>query len=77
MMEKGSIKLDDGMNKFNRKGIKKLNNLYEDDIKEVLDRLDAVIEVGKDYKNFSGLNKGMDGEVKFIIETEAVEKEDE
>lgn len=76
-LAKGSIKLDDGMNKFNRKGIKKLNNLYEDDIKEVLDRLDAVIEVGKDYKNFSGLNKGMDGEVKFIIETEAVEKEDE
>lgn len=75
-LSSGAIELDDGMNKFNRKGIIKLNSLYEDDIKEVLDRLDAVIDAGKAYKNFSGLNKGMDGEVKFIIETEAVEKED-
>ena len=37
---------------------------------------DAVLDAGKDYKSFSGLGTDMDGEVKFIIETKAVEKED-
>lgn len=73
----GADKLDDGMNEFNRKGIVKLNNIYEDDVQGILDRLDAIIEAGKEYKSFSGLGAGMDGEVKFIIETEAVEKEDQ
>lgn len=73
----GSEKLASGADEFNTKGIKKLNDIYEDDVKALLDRLDAVTEAGKDYKSFSGISKGMDGEVKFVIETEAVEKEDE
>lgn len=73
----GSEKLASGADEFNEKGMKKLNDIYEDDVKTLLDRLDAVTEAGKDYKSFSGISKGMDGEVKFVIETEAVEKEDE
>lgn len=72
----GAGELDDGMSKFNRKGIKKINNLYEDDVQNALDRLDAIIKAGKEYKSFSGLQSSMDGEVKFVIETEPVKKED-
>lgn len=72
----GSEELDSGMEEFNRKGVNKLNNIYEDDVKSILDRLDAIIEAGKQYKSFSGLGAGMDGEVKFIIETDAVKKEE-
>ena len=72
----GAGDLDDGMDEFNRKGIKKINNLYEDDVQDALDRLDAIIKAGKEYKSFSGLKRGMDGEVKFVIETDPVKKED-
>lgn len=73
----GAKELDDGMNEFNADGIEKLNRIYEEDLQNVLDRLDAVLQAGRDYKNFSGLGAGMDGEVKFIIETEAVKKEEQ
>ena len=55
---------------------KKINDTYEDDVKGLIDRLKAVCEVGKDYKSFSGLHGSMNGEVKFVIETAAIEKED-
>ena len=55
---------------------KKINDTYEDYVKGLIDRLKAVCEVGKDYKSFSGLHGSMNGEVKFVIETAAIEKED-
>lgn len=72
-LENGSSQLAEGMVEFNNKGIRKLENTYEEDFKTVLDRLDAVLAAGRDYKSFSGLGKAMDGEVKFIIETESVD----
>ncbi len=75
-LSSGSTTLAKGMAEFNDEGIDKLNNVYEDDFKGFLNRLKAVCEVGKDYRSFSGIHDSMDGEVKFIIETEAIEKED-
>lgn len=72
----GSQTLAEGMSEFNDEGIQKLNDLYEDDLKGLIDRLKAIREAGQDYKSFSGIHDSMDGEVKFIIETDAVEKED-
>lgn len=74
-LDNGADKLYTNLNKFNKEGIEKLNDVYEEDVKEMMDRLDAIISVGKDYKSYSGIGKNMDGEVKFIIETEAVENE--
>lgn len=75
-LDDGADKLAVNLEKFNDEGVKKLNNVYEDDLKTMIDRLNAVIAVGKDYKSFSGLGKSMNGEVKFIIETDAVEKDE-
>lgn len=72
----GAGTLADGVSKFSKEGIQKLNEVYEDDFKTLLDRLRAIVDAGRDYNNFSGIGKGMDGDVKFIIETEAVKKED-
>ena len=72
----GSEELNDGMDEFNREGIDKLNNIYNNDLQSVLKRLDAIIDAGKKYNNFSGLDANMKGNVKFIIETNAIEKED-
>ena len=75
-LKDGSKKLADGMSEFNKDGIEKINDTYEDDVKGLVDRLKAVCEVGKDYKSFSGIHGSMNGEVKFVIETAAIEKED-
>ncbi len=73
----GADSLSEGISKFSKEGIQKLNDVYEDDFKALLDRVRAVAEAGREYKNFSGIGKGMDGDVKFVIETESVTKEDE
>ena len=69
--------LYEGMDKFDQKGIQKLNNVYEDDIKTLKTRLEKLTDMSKDYTNFSGISKGMDGKVKFVIETAEVKKDDE
>ena len=73
----GANDLYEGMDKFDQKGIQKLNNVYEDDIKTLKTRLEKLTDMSKDYTNFSGLSKGMDGKVKFVIETAEVKKDDE
>lgn len=73
----GANDLYEGMDKFDQKGIQKLNNVYEDDIKTLKTRLEKLTDMSKDYTNFSGISKGMDGNVKFVIETAEVKKEDE
>ena len=73
----GADDLYKGMDKFDQKGIQKLNNVYEDDIKTLKTRLEKLTDMSKDYTNFSGISKGMDGKVKFVIETAEVKKDDE
>ena len=73
----GADDLYEGMDKFDQKGIQKLNNVYEDDIKTLKTRLEKLTDMSKDYTNFSGISKGMDGKVKFVIETAEVKKDDE
>lgn len=75
-LNRGSNKLSKGASEFNREGIEEINRIYEDDIKVFLDRLKAIRQVGKAYKSFSGVAGGMDGDVKFVIETEEISKEE-
>ncbi len=81
-LEEASEKLDDGsqtlhsgMVQFNKEAIKKLKKIYENKVKDLTERLEAIADAGEDYKSFSGIGDGMKGEVKFIIETEAIENE--
>lgn len=75
-LQEGSETLAEGATEFNKKGIVKLNDLYQDNIQTLTERLKAISKAGREYKNFSGTAAGMDGEVKFVIETEGIEKED-
>ncbi len=72
----GAKKLNDGFTKFREKAIDKLMDFYNDDLKGMIDRLQDIMDAGKEYKSFSGIDDSMDGEVKFIIETEAVKAEE-
>ncbi len=76
-LAKGLDTLDSGFDKFRKKAIDKLLDVYHNDIKSLVDRLDALVDAGKEYTSFSGIPDGMDGEVKFIIETESVKADEE
>ncbi|MCR4717665.1 MAG: hypothetical protein K5656_10865 [Lachnospiraceae bacterium] len=71
-LDKGSIKLSNGMAEFDKDGIKVLYNTVDKDLKQLLDRVEAVKKAAKEYQTFTKINDDVSGEVKFIIETTAV-----
>ena len=75
-LEDGSNQLMEGMVQFDEEGIQKLADAYHGDIKTLLNRLEAVVNAGKDYQTFTKVADGTSGKVKFILRTEAVKVED-
>lgn len=73
---KGARALKKGLEEYNEKGIQKIADIYNDKVAGLGDRLDAVIDAGKDYDNFTGITKGTKGSVKFIYETDALGEDD-
>ena len=71
-LKEGADTLKDGMEEFDEEGIQKLSDALEGDMQDVLDRIKAVMDAGKEYNNFSGISEDMDGSVKFIIETSGI-----
>lgn len=72
----GADSLYTGMDTFDRKGIGKLYDFYQKDVKSLTERLTALSDAAGEYDNFSGISENMKGEVKFIIKTEKIESED-
>ncbi|MCI8348948.1 MAG: hypothetical protein HFE74_05905 [Firmicutes bacterium] len=71
-LKDGSLTLSDGLKEFNEKGIEKLVDAVNGNIKPLIDRLKATVDVSKCYKTFDGLTKNNDSNVKFIYRTEAI-----
>lgn len=69
----GAKELAEGMDKFEKEGTSELKSTVEDDLIEVLDRIDALKSDECSYTTFSGKDAGMDGSVKFVIATDAIE----
>ena len=74
-LDEGALALVDGMFEFDEEGISKLTDLFGDDVQDVVDRLQAVSDAGKEYNTFTRLPEDMNGSVKFIIKTDAVKAE--
>lgn len=68
----GALELKDGMFRFDEEGISKLTDLFGDNVEEALDRIQAVMDAGKDYTTFTRLPEGTDGSVRFIYKTDEV-----
>ena len=69
----GVSKLDDGINdltngitKYNKDGIKKLNEVVNVTLKGNVDKIKATLELGDEYKTFTDSND-IDGNTKFIL----------
>lgn len=74
-LDEGSETLKDGMAQFYKEGIKKIVDLYNDNIKGLVNGTSGVIDAGKAYKSFTKIGNDMDGSVKFIIKTEVYTEE--
>lgn len=72
-LSEGAKKLADGMDQFDKEGTSKLKSTVEDEFGDVLDRLKALTSDDCTYNTFSGKDSKMDGSVKFVIETEAID----
>ena len=69
-LDGGASDLSEGMIQFDEEGIKKLVRAFDGDIDGMLDKLNGMLNASKEYKNFTGISEGMDGEVKFVFVTE-------
>ena len=72
-LQSGAKELAEGMAKFDKEGTSKLKSTVEDELGDVLDRIDVLTSEDCKYSTFSGKDKAMDGNVKFVIETDAIE----
>ncbi len=68
-LAEGNESLADGMSEFKTSGIDKLTEVFDGDIRNVTERIDAMSEVGRNYTSFAGIKEGTPGSTKFIIET--------
>ena len=70
----GVSALADGITLFDKEGIQELEKLGGDDLKNLSKRMKAVMEADADYDNYGGKLDEQTGEVRFIIETDGIEK---
>ena len=66
-LAEGAAKLSDGVTRFNKEGIQKICDFINGDAKDLTERVEKLTELSKDYNNFTLLNEGNEGEVKFIM----------
>lgn len=76
-LESGAKDLKDGMDEFKKEGIDKISDLYNDDVKELVDRFKKLVDISKDYNSFTGIGNDMDGSVKFIFTIDGIKNSDE
>lgn len=70
----GAMQLSNGLKEFNEKGIQKLVDAVDGDLAGLTTRIRATVDVSKNYRSFSGINEDMEGQVKFVYRTEAIEQ---
>lgn len=70
----GAQELYDGVQGFSDKSSGDLSDDFGSGLRNVVRRLKAVRQAGKNYQTFSGLPAGSTGSVKFIIETAEIKK---
>ena len=76
-LDDGSHTLADGMVEFDEKGISKIANSYNGDIKPLTDKLQAMLDAGEDYQTFTKVADGVNGSVKFIYKQDAIKADSE
>lgn len=71
-LKDGAMQLSEGLQQLNKEGIQKLTKLLQDDLGDLTARVQASIDVSKDYRSFSGISDDASGQVKFIYRTDEI-----
>lgn len=71
----GSLELADGIKELNEEGIEKLVDAFDGDLTELSDRLQATVDVSRDYRSFINTTSSSGDGVKFIFRTDAIEND--
>ena len=73
-LAEGISSLSEGLTLFDKEGIQELEKLGGDDLKSLSKRMKAVKEADAEYDNYGGKLEEQTGEVRFIIETDGIDK---
>lgn len=68
----GAHELCDGLDEFDQKAVQKMLDAYNGDVKELSERVKAVMRAGEDYRTFGGAPEHMDATTKFIFRTDGI-----
>lgn len=69
----GAMQLSDGLTQFNEEGVQKILDAVDGNLAGLYARIRAMADVSRDYRAFAGISDDMDGQVKFIYRTDAIE----
>lgn len=70
----GAGELKEGLDTFNQQGVDKLVRLVNQDADGLCARLRAMINLAREYNNYAGIADSMDGSVRFIWRTDAIQR---
>ena len=73
----GCVELNDGVVEFREDGIRKMAEIYRENIKALDDSLMDIKDAAGTYKTFSGALDSTDNNVKFIIKTDSIELDED
>ena len=72
-----SVTLDDGMAEYKDKAVGKLKDFADNDLSEVIGRVEATVEAANDYTIFTAAADNKSTSVKFIYETEEISNDED
>lgn len=76
-LEQGATTLSEGIEKFDKEGIQTIYNYINGDLKEISTRVEKLQELSSQYNNFTMLQNGNNGNVKFIMIIDAIKHQEE
>lgn len=76
-ISEGATTLAEGITTFNEEGIDKICDYINGDLKDISARLEKLQELSEEYNNFTMLNDGNKGNVKFIMIMDSIKKEED
>lgn len=75
-LSEGATTLSEGITTFNKEGIEKICNYINGDAKDLTTRVEKLTDLSKNYNNFTMLENGNEGNVKFIMIIDAIKKQE-
>lgn len=76
-LSEGADTLANGIKTFNEEAIQKICNYINSDVKDMAEKVEQLTQLSKQYQNFTMLNEGNNGNVKFIMIIDSIKKQEE